>query len=128
MKQKNRRLAWAVAFLLALLVAYYIWDVSRERSQAETLAEIIHLEDSRASVDQFSTYLADDTISVRAKAALAIGRIGRKNAGETLFKLITTDVDDVAVQAAFAIGLTDESSYAEKLLDVGFDLYAKQGH
>ena len=116
-----------IVLLLFTTAAYYIYDNFRTRSTEEKLAEIIHLEDSRASVDQFSTYLKDDTITVRSRAALAIGRVGGKNSGKTLFQLITTDVDDVAASAAFAIGLTGESAYAEKLLDVGFEAPSRVG-
>ncbi len=123
----KNKLTTVLVLLLFTVAAYYIYDQLRTRSTEEKLAEIIHLEDSRASVDNFTIYLEDVTIKVRARTALAIGRIGAKDAGKTLFSLITTDVDDVAAQAAFAIGLTDESSYAEKLLDIAFDAPSRVG-
>ncbi len=123
----KNKITTIIVLLLVTVAAYYVYDNFRTRSTEEKLAELIHLEDSRTTVDQFSIYLEDENVKVRAKAALAIGRIGGKNAGATLFKLITTDVDDVAVQAAFAIGLTDESAFAEKLLDVGFDAPSRVG-
>ncbi len=123
----KNKITTVIILLLFTVAGYYIYDNIRTRSTEERLAEIIHLEDSRASVDQFSTYLADSTIKVRAKAALAIGRVGGADAGKTLFQLITTDVDDVAAKAAFAIGLTGESAYAEKLLDIGFEAPSRIG-
>ena len=123
----KNKLTTIIVLLLFTVAGYYIYDMFRTRSTDEKRAEIIHLEDSRASLDEFSSYLTDPNDTVRAQAALAIGRVGAKGAGEILFKLITSDVDDVAVQAAFAIGLTDEKSYAEKLLDVAFDAPSRVG-
>ena len=123
----KNKITTVIVLLLFTVAGYYIYDMFRIRSTEEKRAEIIHLEDSRASVDEFSTYLSDTNDTVRAQAALAIGRIGAKGAGEVLYNLITTDVDDVAVQAAFSIGLTDEKSYAEKLLDFGFDAPSRVG-
>lgn len=116
-----------LVLLLFTIAAFYVYENFRTRSTEDKLAEIIHLEDSRASVDKFTLYLEEENIKIRAKAALAIGRVGGSQAGKILFRLITTDIDDVAAQAAFAIGLTGESAYAEKLLDVGFDAPSRIG-
>jgi cyclophilin family peptidyl-prolyl cis-trans isomerase len=122
MKRKSRRLAWAVTFLLALLVVYYIWDVFRERSQAEKIAEIIHLEDSREASENLYAFLSDDDPTVRGKAVLAVGRIGPAGAGEKFFDIIINEpAMDVAAAAAFAIGLTDEKGYSRRLLEIAFD-------
>lgn len=123
---KNKLLT-IIVLLLVAVAAYYIYDTFRTRTYEEKIASIIHLEDSRQFNQKLKSYLEDPDPRVRARAALSIGRIGAKGAGETLYQLITSDVDDVAVQAAFSIGLTDEKSYASKLLDIAFDAPSRVG-
>ncbi|KAA3636132.1 MAG: hypothetical protein DWP97_03300 [Calditrichaeota bacterium] len=114
---KNLILTLLVIALFAV-AAFYIYDNIRERTHEEKIAEIIHLEDSRDFSAKLISYTQDSVVSIRARAALAVGRIGAKGAGELLYRLVAEDVDDVASVAAFAIGLTGESKYTNPLADL----------
>ena len=77
--------------LLFAVAAYYIYDQFREKTVTERIADVIHIEDTRKQTDALKNYLADPDPKVRAKAALAVGRIGAKGAGALLYELVTTD-------------------------------------
>ncbi len=121
-----RNILVLLAILLFAVAAYYAYDNLRERTYAEKIGEIVHLEDQRAASDNLKIYLEDPNSEVRARAALAIGRIGAEGNGQILFNLIGTDSSmDVAAVAAFAIGLTGQKQFAAGLLDLAVDLPSK---
>ncbi len=127
MKKTARIFLFIVIISLFAIVSYYLYDTFRERTDAEKLAEIIHLEDRRLINTALLSYLSDGSNIIRAKAALAIGRIGSPESGRILYDLLEDNSQDVAASAMFAIGLTNETEYASKILDVAFDLPAKVG-
>jgi len=127
MKKKLRILAAVAVILLAAIVAYYLYDSLRARTHAEKMAEIIHLEDQRLFSVRLKKYLRADNLDIRARAALAVGRIGGKGSGELLFAMLSDSAIDVAATSAFALGLTDEKEYAPRLLEVAFDLPSAVG-
>ncbi len=115
-------MAVVVGILLLAVAAYYIYDRLRERSVAERMAEIVHEEDRRVLSDKLQEYLKDPSVDVRRRAALAIGRIGGPKAAELLFNDLIDESIDFAAAAGFALGLTGQSEYASRLLDVAFDM------
>lgn len=113
----------ALLFLL-VLVALYLWEVLRPITINDQLATIIHLEDRRELSGRLKQFLGDDNPTVRARAALAVGRIGGSQSGGLLMDMLTDSVWDVASTAAFAIGLTGDKSLALPLLDYAYEIPA----
>jgi len=121
-----KNLAILLALLLLAVATYYIYDNLRERTFAEKIGDIIYAEDQRLQDDKLTGYLQDADPEIRARAALAIGRIGAAGSGQLLYDVISSDSSmDVAAEAAFAIGLTGESEFAGQLLDLALDLPTK---
>ena len=115
-----------LALLLFTVAAYYAYDNLRERTYAEKVGDIVHLEDQRDFNAKLKSYLEDPNSELRARAALAIGRIGAEGSGQILTNLISADSSmDVAAVAAFAIGLTGQKQFAAELLDLAVDLPSK---
>ncbi len=119
-----RTLAIIVGVVLIGMVGYYFYDTFRIKGVTEKLAEIIHLEDQRQITAQLETYLQDDSTQVRARAALAVGRIGGPKSGALLINRIADPSIDVARTAAFAIGLTGLDQYARALAENAGDFPA----
>jgi cyclophilin family peptidyl-prolyl cis-trans isomerase/HEAT repeat protein len=118
-----RILAAFVAVLLFAAFAYFLYDTLRPRTREEKLAEIIHLEDQRLIDEGLVAYLEADSSEIRARAALAIGRIGGDQAGDLLIRLVREDPSiDVAATAAFGLGLVQKPEFALPLLDIASDL------
>ncbi|MEW5797074.1 MAG: HEAT repeat domain-containing protein, partial [Candidatus Zixiibacteriota bacterium] len=105
------------AVILFGVIAYFAYNLFRVRSLPERLADIIHIEDTREFTDRLEDYLSDDSAQVRARAAIAIGRIGGENSGKLLKSMLGDRSLDVARAAAFAIGLTGQSQFAGSLAD-----------
>jgi cyclophilin family peptidyl-prolyl cis-trans isomerase/HEAT repeat protein len=79
---------------------------SRARVPQETLLQIVQAEDERRWEDSdLGKLLTDASPAVRARAALAAGRIGDEGAVTALGNLLKSDRDEaVRVTAAFALG------------------------
>lgn len=127
MTKAIKKLLVIAVILLIAAGAYYLYDNLREKTYEEQLAEIIHLEDQRNYNQTLISYLSHPNPKLRARATLAVGRIGSPGCGEALMELVKTDQIDVAANAAFALGLTDEKQYADQLLDLAFDVPVKVG-
>jgi len=127
MTKAIKKLLVIAVILLIAAGAYYLYDNLHEKTYEEQLAEIIHLEDQRNYNQTLISYLSHPDPKLRARAALAVGRIGNPGCGEALIELVKSDQIDVAANAAFALGLTDENRYADQLLDLAFDVPAKVG-
>ena len=119
-----RKVRIIIAVIIVLIVAYFLYEFFRPIDTNDKLAKIIHLEDRRENSDRLKSFLNDDDAEVRAKAALAIGRIGAKDAGETLMAVLEDPDWKVAATAAFAIGLTGEKDKAMPLLDFALEIPA----
>ncbi len=122
MKSTLRIFTAVVAVVLLALVGYYLYDTLRERSLNERLAAVIHLEDQRLHADKLESYLSDDSLKVRARAVMAIGRIGDPKAGALLMDALRDSSMTVARTAAFAIGLTGQKEFAAPLLTAARNL------
>ena len=119
---KARRILLVLAVLVAAAAAWYIYEVLRPRTPAEKLARIIHLEDRRELNKRLLSWLEDDDVRLRARAALAVGRIGGPRAAKALLPMVEDLSLDVAATAAFALGLTGFAPAARPLLDRAGDL------
>jgi len=119
---KTIRLIFIIA--LVIVVAYFLYDFLRPIDTNDKLAKIIHLEDRREASDRLKSFLKDEDAGVRARAALAIGRIGAKGADATLMNILEDPDWKVAATAAFAIGLTGEKDNAMPLLDFALEVPA----
>ncbi|MDH3890685.1 MAG: peptidylprolyl isomerase [candidate division Zixibacteria bacterium] len=122
MKNLLKKLAILIVVALFAAAAYYLYDQFRERSVNERMAEIVHDEDRRVVSDKLKGYLDDPSPEVRARAAMALGRIGGQKAADLLFGMISDESIDLAGTAGLAMGLTHQSQYAGRLLDVALDL------
>ncbi|MEA2031671.1 MAG: HEAT repeat domain-containing protein [candidate division Zixibacteria bacterium] len=111
------RLRLVAVILVLFLAGFFLWEVFRPVTTIDKLAAIIHLEDSRELSEELRQYLEDGNPKVRARAALAIGRIGDKQAGQLLMGMLEDSVWNVTSTAAFAIGLTGNKDLAMPLLD-----------
>jgi len=127
MKRKLKIYAALALVILAAIAIFYLYDALKPPTQTEMMAEIIHLEDQRLLSDQLKRYLHNNDLDIRARAALAVGRIGGEGCGELLFAMLSDSAIDVAVTSAFALGLTGEKEFAARLLDVAFDLPSAVG-
>jgi len=112
------------AVLLFVVIGYFLWGLLRIKPAPERLAEIVHIEDTRQLTDQLQDYLSDDFSRVRARAALAVGRIAHEKSAGLLIRMIADTSLEVARAAAFAIGLTGQSSYADTLARMAAELPA----
>ena len=117
MKKFIKNLIIFLVIILFAVTAYYLYDNLRERTRAEKLAEIIHLEDSRVLNDKLTKYLDSPDLDLRSRAVLAVGRIADRRSPSILLNLLADTAIDVAVTAAFAMGLTGdkESRYPAQL-------------
>ncbi len=121
-----RNLAILLVVLLFAVAAYYLYDTLRERTVAEKIGQIIRCEDRREITSALKEFLENPDPELRARAALAVGRIGTSGSGQLLYDLITSDSSmDVVGKAAFAIGLTGEQRFADDLLDLALDQPSK---
>lgn len=127
MRKTLRSLATIVTVFLIAAAAYYLYDLLRVRDSSELIAQVIHEEDRRQLSPLLKDLLRNEDPVVRARAALAVGRIGTPPCCSLLIDLIEHDLLDVARQAAFAIGLTEEKQFAPRLLDIGYDMPAAIG-
>jgi len=107
--------------ILGLIAIFYFDLLGLSKSKEATLASIIAAEDTRRVTGKFDDYINDPDPDIRARAALAIGRIGDTDAARALFVMLEDSVAEVAETAAFAIGLTGERRFAANLLDVCSD-------
>lgn len=82
-------------------------------------ARIIQLEDERnLNGDELAKLLKHSAPQVRARAALAIGRIGDKRGTAALLALLQTEQDDaVRADVAFALGETEDAQAVPALLE-----------
>ena len=117
MKLSFKQIAGVLFVVVVAIAAYYFYDIYQSRSTAEKIAAIIHDEDLRTLTDRLGDLLNDDSVSVRQRAALAIGRIGGKKSAELLYSALNDASLDVAGTAAFGLGLSGEKEYAQKILD-----------
>lgn len=92
--------------------AYLMYDLLTPLSFEEKLAEIIHHEDRRLADRTLYDFLKDDNPIIRAKAVLAVGRIGGvtpvegDDAARVILPILEDPATEVARSAAFAIQLT----------------------
>ncbi len=121
MSRKIRTARIIAVLILLALVGYYLYDVLAPLTPHERAAQIIHLEDRRELGARLKAYLDDPDPDIRARAALAVGRIGGAESGQPLFKMISDTVWEVASTAVFAFGLTDQKEFAVKLLDSAYE-------
>ena len=117
-----KTLAAFAAIILIAVIGYFAYDIFHVPTTTEKIAAIIHLEDQRLAGGDLETYLADDSTRVRARAALALGRIGGEQAARLLMDRVSDPEIEVARTAAFAIGLTDRHEHASTLADLAGDL------
>jgi len=113
-----------VLLLIVIAVALFYYDILNLRgSKDDIIAAIIEYEDTRRAPDRLISFLSDPDPEIRARAALAVGRIGDLGAADHIYRLLADSSVEVARTAAFAIGLTGEKKFASQLLElaVGFE-------
>lgn len=117
MNRTLKKIATALAVVLLLILVYYAYDLFRDKSREEKLATIIHREDRRELSRTLTNFLEDKNPDIRARAALAVGRIGGEKAAGRLFEMLTDESIDVAATAAFGIGISGHKALAARLAE-----------
>jgi cyclophilin family peptidyl-prolyl cis-trans isomerase/HEAT repeat protein len=112
------------AVILLGVIGYFFWGLLEVKAIPDRLAEIVHIEDTRELTDQLEDYLSDDSARVRARAALAVGRIAHHKSAGLLIPMIADTSLQVARTAAFAVGLTGQKAYADTLVKMSLELPA----
>lgn len=110
-------IAVLIFIIIAILAVIYFDIFDLTYSVERATANIIHYEDIRHVSDELINYLQESEPEVRARAALAIGRIGDPKATEYLFTMLEDSVESVAETAAFAIGISGDKRFAADLID-----------
>jgi len=93
-------------------------DSSRVPEIAPEIVEIVMLEDRRESSDSLLAYLNNPDPVIRARAALAVGRIGRADDVASLSSLLADPAVNVRRMAAFGLGEIPDSSAATPLAEL----------
>jgi cyclophilin family peptidyl-prolyl cis-trans isomerase/HEAT repeat protein len=120
---KKSGIAGLVLAALFMIFGIYYFDVFKLRGGKDNaLASIIEYEDIRRVSDNLISYLHDPDPEIRARAALAVGRIGDIKGAENLFDLINDSTIEVSCNASFGLGLTGEKSFASRLMEEAVDL------
>lgn len=122
MKKILQAFAAVVAVILFGVIGYFVWDMLRVKSVPEKLAAIVHIEDTRELSKALETYLEDDSASVRARAAMAIGRIDAEASSKLLMAALADSSLEVLRSAAFACRLTADKELIGPLLDAALNL------
>ncbi len=113
----KKPVVWIIVAVVIILLAVFYFDIfNLTFSKEKAFASIIHYEDARWISDKLVNYLTDHDSEIRARAALAIGRIGDAEGAAFLYEMLGDSVESVAETAAFGIGLTGNKDYADKLL------------
>ncbi len=117
MLKKIAGAALAILVVVLVVLIFYYDLLNLREGKIDALANIIELEDTRFASDRLVGYLNHDDPVIRARAALALGRIGDFSTTDNLFRLLADSSVDVAATAAFAIGLTGRPEHAFRLLE-----------
>lgn len=113
----KKPVVWIIVAVLIIVLAVFYFDIfNLTFSKEKACASIIHYEDARWLSDKLTNYLSDRDPEIRARAALAIGRIGDTEGAAFLYEMLADSVEVVAETAAFGIGLCGNKDYADKLL------------
>ena len=99
---------------VAAVIHFGLFDFSGGVS--DKLARIMLYEDTRSAPQTLSELLSDTDAIVRARAALAVGRIGEVGTYEQLFSLLNDSVPEVAESAVLGIGLSGNREFARRLI------------
>ena len=92
------------------------WAESPSPSALPALAEITAHEDQRLSGPELISFLDNPDPSLRGRAALAVGRIGRPEDVKSLIPLLKDPDTEVRCSAAFALGEIEDSTAAGPLI------------
>jgi cyclophilin family peptidyl-prolyl cis-trans isomerase/HEAT repeat protein len=122
---KRRRPFFPIALVpLVLTTAGFAIGQNRSSSPRKELVprsvhlQILQAEDERRWDESLSKLLLDPNAAIRARAALAAGRIGNDQAVTPLSSLLKDDKDEsVRTMAAFAIGEIEAASGAPPLIE-----------
>jgi cyclophilin family peptidyl-prolyl cis-trans isomerase/HEAT repeat protein len=125
MGSKLKKLGVGLFAGLFVVFGYYLYDTLRPRTFEEKQAEIIHFEDRRQYTSRLADYLEDPSPQLRARAALAVGRIGDSKGCSLLFERLVDSSLDVAATAAFAIGLNGDDDWVGPLMDMAWETPAR---
>ncbi|MGI8787460.1 MAG: peptidylprolyl isomerase [Pyrinomonadaceae bacterium] len=82
------------------------------------LMQIVRAEDERRYDKTLEDLMKNANESIRARAALAAGRIGDERAVPTLINLLENDSDAVRAMAAFALGEIESAKASDSILKI----------
>ena len=106
-------------FLLSTVIFVFFSLNASAQIPTTTLLQIVKAEDERRFDQTLENLLANPNEKIRARAALAAGRIGDERAISALAKLLQTDVStELRSMAAFALGETESAKAAPAIIEV----------
>jgi len=108
------RITTILSAIILLAAAFHA--SAQAQVPSETGIKILYAEDARAFTKDLAAFLHSPKAAVRARAALAAGRIGRKEAIVPLSKLLAERDESVRLNAAFALGEIESADAADTLL------------
>lgn len=103
-------------YFLTVLLLLVPALTSLAQSPVNTFIQIVKAEDARRYDKTLQDLLKDKTPAVRARAALAAGRIGEEKAVDDLALLLSDSSINVAASAAFGIGEIESIKGADAIL------------
>lgn len=103
-------------FLTTLFLLHISAAAALSQIPLETNIQIVRAEDARRYDKTLKDLLKDRNAVVRARAALAAGRIGDESAVEDLIALLSDGSADVAANAAFGLGEIESIKGADAIL------------
>ena len=103
---------------LLISFALFVWFSQSALAQLSTavLVQIVRAEDERRYDKTLENLLLSPDAQIRARAALAVGRIGDERSIPALADLLDKDSDTVREMAAFAVGEIESAKGADIIL------------
>ncbi len=105
-------------FLPALFLLLALTVAASAQVPTNIAVQIVRAEDSRRYDNTLIDLMKDTNPAVRARAALAAGRIGEEKAVDDLAELLSDSSADVAASAVFALGEIESIKGADGILKI----------
>jgi cyclophilin family peptidyl-prolyl cis-trans isomerase/HEAT repeat protein len=102
--------------LISFAVLFCFSQIAPAQIPSATLVQIVRAEDERRFDKTLENLLTNPNEKIRARAALAVGRIGDERSIPALVNLLDKDSDAVRAMAAFAVGEIESATGADAVL------------
>ena len=119
--RQSRLIVLPFSLLFVIVSSLLLCSESRAMVGAEKLRLIAALEDVRADASVVAAFLVDEDAIVRARAALALGRLQDTTSVPALGMLLNDPSDEVRTNVAFALGQMYSASSTAHLISLASD-------